>query len=29
MEVQKVMKLAWFTSIFSIYASQEDALAAW
>jgi anti-sigma B factor antagonist len=29
MEVQKVMKLAGFTSIFSIYASQEDALAAW
>jgi anti-sigma B factor antagonist len=29
MEVQKVLKLAGFTSIFSIYASQEDALAAW
>jgi len=27
-EVQKVMKLAGFTSIFSIYASPEDALAA-
>ena len=28
-EVQKVMKLAGFTSIFSIYASQEEALASW
>jgi anti-sigma B factor antagonist len=28
-EVQKVMKLAGFTSIFSIYASQDDALATW
>ena len=28
-EVQKVMKLAGFTSIFSIYNSQDEALAAW
>jgi anti-sigma B factor antagonist len=28
-EVQKVMKLAGFTSIFSIYSSQDEALAAW
>jgi anti-anti-sigma factor len=28
-EVHKVMKLAGFTSIFSIYASQDEALAAW
>jgi len=28
-EVHKVMKLAGFTSILSIYASPEEALAAW
>jgi anti-sigma B factor antagonist len=28
-EVQKVMKLAGFTSIFSIYTSPEEALAGW
>lgn len=28
-EVQKVMKLAGFTSIFSIYNSQDEALATW
>jgi hypothetical protein len=27
--VQKVMKLAGFTSIFSIYNSKDEALAAW
>jgi anti-sigma B factor antagonist len=28
-EVQKVMKLAGFTSIFSIFPSQDEALATW
>jgi anti-sigma B factor antagonist len=28
-EVYKIFKLAGFTSIFSLFASEEDALAAW
>ena len=28
-EVNKIMKLAGFTTIFSIFASEGDALAAW
>lgn len=28
-EVFKIFKLAGFTSIFSLFASEEDALAAW